>query len=273
MGHSALPLHDAGNHRRRQRHSPCQPVRRDCLTRRPSPPGIIALLHHAMGRNHRLAAACCARSQRKPLRSSRSSSNPVRCYPTRVQVFRACAALSSAATPAGPRALALWPRPSACRFICREPGAAVGTWRGAGEGDRHRPRRDRTDPAALHGPTWPWRNVMSAGSKPANARQRFARRWADRCRARGCSRAARGRVAEAGGPGMRQAVEAGGCAVEAPARRSWSILLPMVADPAGQFGRTPTPARYGLCWPGWFGLEADDNQRATPVGAPACRRS
>ena len=42
MGHPARPLHDAGNHRRRQRHSTRQPVRRDSLTRRPSPPRIIA---------------------------------------------------------------------------------------------------------------------------------------------------------------------------------------------------------------------------------------
>jgi tape measure domain-containing protein len=42
MGHPARPLHDPGNHRRRQQHSPRQPVRRDRLTRRPNPPRIIA---------------------------------------------------------------------------------------------------------------------------------------------------------------------------------------------------------------------------------------
>ncbi len=38
LGNAARPLHDAGTHRRRQRHTGCQPVRRASPTRRPSPP-------------------------------------------------------------------------------------------------------------------------------------------------------------------------------------------------------------------------------------------
>lgn len=38
MGHSARPLHDAGNHQQRERQSHRQPVRRGRVTRQPSPP-------------------------------------------------------------------------------------------------------------------------------------------------------------------------------------------------------------------------------------------
>jgi hypothetical protein len=54
MGHPTRPLHDPGDHRRRQRYCHRQPARRGRLTRRPNPPRIIALLHHAMGHDHQL---------------------------------------------------------------------------------------------------------------------------------------------------------------------------------------------------------------------------
>jgi hypothetical protein len=61
LGHPAGPLHDPGSHQLRQRYCHLQALGRARLTRQPSPPTIIVLLHHAQGHDRfppfRLTAA------------------------------------------------------------------------------------------------------------------------------------------------------------------------------------------------------------------------